>query len=192
MVTLGDVFTVIAIVCALFLTSWASILANGLLFAKATERAERCLLTPTPTVLRGILILATLGLLSVVLLNRNIPLAKGFGWLMFLSLLWIASVGAAGVAVRLSRRVRTLDPSLSELSAFVRAGALLMGGTLLPILGWFAFAPALLAVSLGAGWVALFRRAPEPAVLISDSPGPTAAGSADSDSTNVPPVVGAA
>ena len=50
-----------------------------------------------------------------------------------------------------------LDPSLTAFRATSRGAALTLVCCLLPIVGWWVFMPAALAISLGAGALALME-----------------------------------
>ncbi len=153
--TIGDVFSVVAGILGTFLTWWAAVVAAGLLFPNPTERARRALEEPKRTTGFGFVLALTLGLLSVGMSASPLPVIKGLGMILLFWLLALAILGTAGVAALVGRRIQDLDPSLAAYPASVRGAAFVVGGTLLPFLGWFAFAPFLLAASLGAGWKAV-------------------------------------
>jgi hypothetical protein len=153
--TIGDVFSVVAGILGTFLTLWAAVVAAGLLFPGPAERARVSLEEPKRAVGRGLLLTLTLGLLSVAMSASPLPLLKGLGLILLFWLLAVGILGTAGVALAVGRRIQDLDPEMAAYPATVRGAAFVVGGTLLPLLGWFAFGPVLFLASLGAGWQAL-------------------------------------
>lgn len=153
--TIGDVFSVVAGILGTFLTLWAAVVAAGLLFPGPAERARVSLAEPKRAVGRGLLLTLTLGLLSVAMSASPLPLLKGLGLILLFWLLAVGILGTAGVALAVGRRIQDLDPQMAAYPATVRGAAFVVGGTLLPLLGWFAFGPVLFLASLGAGWQAL-------------------------------------
>ena len=156
MVTIGDVFSIVAAIFGLFITAWAASVAIMLLLPQATERARAVAEeTPGRTILSGIALLLTVGLVGVVMLGNPLPLMKLLGWTLTLGLLGIAAIGTAGIGQAAGSRIRVLAPEMPAYPAMVRGAAYVIGVTLLPLLGWFLFAPILLLASLGAGWKAV-------------------------------------
>src|SRR5690606_33713180 len=138
-----------------FLTWWAAVVAAGLLFPGPTERALKSLEDPKRTVLRGLVVAATIGVLSFAMAANPIPLVKGLGMIVFFWLIGVGILGTAGISAAVGRRIQDLDPGMAAYPAMVRGAAFVVGGTLLPIFGWFAFGPVLFLGALGAGWKAL-------------------------------------
>ena len=153
--TIGDVMSVVLGIFGSFLTLWAAVVAAGLLFPGPAERARKALEEPKRTVGRGIVVAATLGTLAIGMSANPMPLIKGLGLILFFWLLAVAVLGTAGVSSAVGRRIQDLDPGMAAYPATVRGAAFVVGGTLLPILGWFAFGPVLFLGALGAGWKAL-------------------------------------
>jgi hypothetical protein len=58
-----------------------------------------------------------------------------------------------------------MAPELGEYPAFTRGCAFLVAGSMLPVLGWFAFAPIILIVSFGSGCRSLLRRSGVPPII---------------------------
>lgn len=156
MVYVGDVLSVVATIFGLFITAWAASVAIMLLLPNATARARSAAEeTPGRSIFSGILLLSTLGFLGLAMLAAANPLVKLAGWILTLTLLGIAAVGTAGISQAAGGRIRQFEPEMSAYPAMVRGAAYVVGATMLPILGWFLFAPLLLAASLGAGWKAM-------------------------------------
>jgi hypothetical protein len=152
---IGDVMSVVWGILGVFLTLWAGVVAAALLFPGSAEKARRALEDPKRTLFTGFGVLATLGLLSVALSANPAGPIKGLGLLLMGWLLALSVLGTSGVSLVVSRRIQDLQPGLAAYPALVRGAAFLVGGVLMPILGWFAFGPVLFIASLGAGWRAV-------------------------------------
>jgi hypothetical protein len=161
MVTIGDVFSVVSAIIAICVSAWAMMLAVTLLFTARAESARQELEgRPWKSFLIGLLTLSTLGVFSLGMIGAPMPAIKLAGLILSLGLLSIAAVGAGGLALMVGRRMQPLDPSLSAYRAVGRGAAILVAATLVPFVGWWVFGPIVLAASLGAGFSAVFNRAP--------------------------------
>ena len=102
--------------------------------------------------------------LATVLLQQPLPLGKLIGWGVYLVLLGTMAVGASGLALLAADGIQQRDRRRSSYRALERGAMLLVVGALLPIFGWFGFAPILFMIAGGAGFRALFMRkgAPQP------------------------------
>lgn len=161
MVTIGDVFSVVAAIFAICISAWALLLTMTLLFTQRSEAACRAIENrPWKAFLIGLAILAFFGTLSLGLLSNPAPGVKLAGMMLMLGLLSIASVGAGGLSLLAGRRMQPMDPSLSAYKAVGRGAAIVVVASLLPFVGWWVFTPIVLAVSLGSGVAALLARAP--------------------------------
>jgi hypothetical protein len=149
----------VAAILGIYLSAWATVVAMTLVFSNATERARLATEQPKRMMLRGVVILLTVGLAGAVMLANPAPPVKLAGWLAVLFLLGVAAIGTSGISREAGRRIQAMDPGMAAYPAFVRGSAYVVGATILPILGWFALAPLLLIASLGAGWKAVMSSA---------------------------------
>ncbi|AIE84904.1 hypothetical protein [Fimbriimonas ginsengisoli] len=155
--TIGDVFSIVAAIFGIFLTSWATVVGVALLTPAAAERARRAIEEPKRALWRGFSILLPGIILSIGLLGSPLPLAKGLGWLVTLAWLALGAIGASGLAQAAGRRIQDLDPTMSAYPAICRGAAYVVGASILPVLGWFGFGPLLFMAAIGAGWKAVVR-----------------------------------
>lgn len=163
MVTLGDVFTVLALIFGIGGTAWAMTVALALLFPSVVLRAQSNVETkPWACLGRGLLLILIPGVVSIVLLNLPNPLAKLLGWAGLMGLFAVAALGCAGIASRAAGSLRQHSEGVTEFGAFAKGAGILVAGSLLPGLGWFVFGPLLIIAGLGAGWTAVRRRGPAP------------------------------
>ena len=164
-ITIGDALAAVGALFGVCGSLWALVIGVSLLFPARAEAARVAIERPWASFFRGLLAVATLGLLARVLSSSPAPLLKLLGTAIYIVLLAISAVGGAGLSLAASRRIREMDPDASEFSALVRGAGVLVLSGLLPVLGWFGIAPVALLVSLGAGLKAVFARRSPPVVV---------------------------
>lgn len=157
-ITIGDALAVVGGLFGICASIWALVVGCALLFGGASERAERRLERPWRCLGVGFLVAATLGVVSFALVAAPAGPPKLVGTAMYVTLLFVAAVGGAGVAGAAARRIREMDPEISPFSALVRGAGVLVLSGILPFLGWFGIAPIALLISLGAGTLAVLKR----------------------------------
>ena len=153
MVTIGDVLGIVAFLVGLGGTGWAMTVAMGLLFPEGAARASAA---TDGAFVRGLAPLAA-GVLGLVLLGGT-PVMKALGWILLLLVLSLASLGLAGLSGVVGRRIAAAQPGMGEYAATLRGAGFLVAACLLPVLGWFLFAPVAFVVALGTGVSGLARR----------------------------------
>lgn len=159
MTTIGDSFSIVAILMGIGFTTWALILAASLLFnGRAHAAKERYESHPWAGFGIGLVMTLTVGLLSLVLAQVPVPLFKIMGTSGLMLLLAISSLGSAGLCQLIAVRIRNLEPTLSPYAALTRAAMLIVVAGFFPILGWFFIGPILFVTSLGIGVQALVAR----------------------------------
>lgn len=159
MVTIGDVFSVVALLLAVCFSAWALMLATTLLFSQKTQFAQRAIVTrPWRAFFGGFALLLVVGTIAFALAANPNPGVKLFGITILLMLLSVAAIGAGGLSSLVGERMQPMDPSLSAYKAVGRGAAIVVVATLLPFVGWWVFTPIVLSVSLGAGVAALIAR----------------------------------
>ncbi len=158
MVVMGDVFAVVATLAGVCLSAWALLLVAGLMFPAKTRAARRVVeASPWSCVLIG-LGLAAFVVFAVALAANPNPGVKLAGTTMYLAVLCLGVVGGSGLSQLVGERIQPMDPTLAPYRALARGAGLIVVGGLLPLVGWFVFAPVTLIVSMGAGLRALFTR----------------------------------
>lgn len=159
MVVIGDVFLVIAYIFGVCLSTWALVMGMSFLFPSKVSAAELAAdKRPWKTLGLGFVVFAAGLLVSLAFLSQPVPGAKLLGTVLLLALLCVALLGFTGIAGLVGQRIRPLDPDLSRYKAMSRSTGLLVVAGLLPFIGWFVFAPLLLAYGTGLGLQALFAR----------------------------------
>lgn len=169
--TLAQVQISVAIVTALIAT-WAGLLVSvALLLPQQTGRAEyeletnpkRCLLRGT-----GLLLLFFGGLF---LTGAPQPAVKLLGFLLMSGLLAVMTVGAAGVAALMGRRISEMTGARTSFGALVRGSIAYSLAIGFPWIGWMIFAPVSMLFAVGAGFRAVWPLRPR--VLPTTAPIPT-------------------
>jgi hypothetical protein len=156
MVTIGDVFSVVAFLIGLGITAWALMVSCGLLFPNRVERARDAAQSrPWGNIGLGLLVLLP-GLIGVLMLQVPAPIIKLVGWTLILAVLGIGALGSAGLGHLAGRSLSRMAPQMGDYPAFARGCAFLVTASLMPILGWFAFGPLALLSGLGAGARSVF------------------------------------
>src|SRR5512139_2175245 len=109
----------------------------------------------------GLLAAVAIALPAIILINLPLGLLKFMGWsLMGLGL---SMFGAAGLAGLMASRMKLASPGEpAEFGAFVRAAVMIELAAIFPLLGWLAFFPISLLISLGAALLTWLRGAPAP------------------------------
>jgi hypothetical protein len=160
MVTIGDVFSIVATLAGLALTLWSFIIMCALLFPAKVEAARSAVsLRPGSTFALGMAAL-TYGVFCLVFTNIPNPGAKLIGLVGLASYFGLVAVGAAGIAKLGSERIMSLSTeTTSHFRAFAQSSAYIVIAGMLPVLGWFLFAPLFMVVAGGAGLKAVMQRA---------------------------------
>ena len=163
--SLGDVFSVVAALLGIGVTSWAFMVSCMLLFPARVERAAAVIERNAKSQFFLGLCLLVPAIVGVVLSGLPNPVLKLLGLALIVSVLAVGAVGAAGIGFIAGKRLQPMSPSMDAYPAFIRGSAFIVTASMLPVLGWFLFGPAALIVSLGAGARALTVRIARPPVV---------------------------
>ena len=136
------------------LTAW------WLLFPAVISRAQtRVDKTPMQTFWMGLAIVIAVTIPIVILLALPFGPAKFIGWLLLAASLALSSIGSAGIAAHLGKRL-TDQSNLTPLNGFIRGSVILELAAFFPVLGWFFIWPLLLIIAFGATGFALLNWKP--------------------------------
>jgi hypothetical protein len=165
MVTLGDVWAITALIVGVAASVWALLLCLTLLFQTKTRISCDLIESgPLRYVLVGLLWTALFGTVGIALLSSPLPAVKLAGWIVTLALFGVSFLGSAGLVLLAAERLRTVDPGLSAYGALSRGAMFVVLPCILPIVGWFLFAPILFCIGVGAGLKALRYREASPVI----------------------------
>jgi hypothetical protein len=152
MTTLGDVWAITAAIVGIAACAWALLLCMSLFFVRRTEAAkERIEEAPYKLIALGLIAVVLIGGAGIVLLSVAFPVAKLIGWMLLLWLMAVSFTGSAGLVRIAGERISQLDSRLSPYGAMSRGAMFLVLPSILPILGWFLFAPVIFCLGVGAG-----------------------------------------
>ncbi len=148
------------------LTAW------WLLFPATVERAQtRLEQTPWQCFWFGGIITAAVVIPTVILLVLPFGPAKFLGWTLMMVTLAVSSLGSAGIAAKMGKRLVETSHA-SPAAAFVRGAIALELAVFFPLLGWLLVFPLTIVTALGATGFAVLRWAPKtaPAKVAESSP----------------------
>jgi hypothetical protein len=153
---MADVSAIFGILLSLGIVFPGLLTAWWLLFPATVERARlRLDRTPWQCLWLGGVGAAGLVIPVAILLALPVGPAKLVGWGLIGLVLAVASLGAAGLASKMARRLHA--DGGTQLGSFVRAAIALELAAAFPLLGWFIVIPLTVVMSLGAALFALLR-----------------------------------
>lgn len=137
------------------LTAW------WLLFPTIVERAQTRLdQTPWQCFWFGGILTAAAVIPVVVLLILPFGPAKFLGWTLIVLTLAISSLGSAGIAAKMGKRLTEISGT-GPAAAFVRGAIALELAVFFPLIGWLLVFPLTIVTALGATGFALLRWVPK-------------------------------
>jgi hypothetical protein len=149
---MGMVMGVTAVILGLAAALIGLLLWTALMFPRHTAGARAALEThPARCFIMGVALALLLGIPVVALVQGKHGMAKLAGWSLALPLWSMLAVGWTGMAQMLGERLRSLAPGLTPLAALVGGVMTLEAAALLPVVGWFLFAPLVGVTLIGAG-----------------------------------------
>jgi hypothetical protein len=162
--SVADVYAVFGTMLALGIAFPGLLTGSWLLFPEAVGRAgTRITTTPFRSFFFGVAGVLLTAILVAILNAMPFGLAKLLAVLLAFSAFGVATLGAAGLAVRLGDRLRDhASPSMSRAGAVVRGAVVLEMAAVFPLVGWFLVIPGVLLMGFGAGIFALLRWMPRP------------------------------
>ena len=126
------------------------------LIGRAQSRIEK---TPMQSFWMGLVVVIAVTIPIIILLALPFGPAKFIGWILLAASLAISSVGSAGIAAHLGKRL-TSQSNLSPLNGFIRASVILELAAFFPIIGWLFIWPIMLIMAFGATGFALLNWMP--------------------------------
>lgn len=167
--TLAQVQIAVAIVTTLIAT-WAGLLVTvALVLPAQTGRAEYELDTnPKRSLFRGIGVMLLFAFSFALFVSPH-PLTKFIGFVLMSSLLAVMTIGAAGLATLMGRRISEMTGARTSFGSLVRGSIAYSLAIGFPWIGWMVFAPLAALFAFGAGFRAVWPRrqsvAPIPPVV---------------------------
>ena len=164
MVSMTDVYIVTLSVIGVLISFPGLAVALNMLLPRVTERATiRLAQTPFKSFMVGLPV-AVMILFWIVLVTQVPFLAvlQPTAFIAGLLGLGIGTLGAAAMARLIGERIADLVPSGSELGNMVRGAVVYELAVLVPIVGWFLFAPLVGISVIGAAFFGLLGWVPRP------------------------------
>lgn len=153
----------------------AMLTALWLLFPALITRSQtRVDKTPMQTFWMGLVIVIAVTIPIVILLALPFGPAKFLGWILLAASLALSSIGSAGIAAHLGKRL-TSQSNISALSGFVRGSIILELAAFFPLIGWFFVWIPMLITAFGATGFALLNWTPHEKTVRVSEPVPTRA-----------------
>lgn len=163
MLLLGDVLGFLTALVGICFSTWAVTVGFTALFPRRSDIAHTHLvLHPVKSILSGLVVWLVLGSVALGIMNLPNPLLKLAGMLLLMALIGFTAVGASGLAKLLAERFQQLEPEMSDFASLSRGALVLVVAGILPLVGWFAVIPLVLAAGLGAGMKAVFSKIENP------------------------------
>lgn len=160
---MADVYIVVFSLIGILLSLPALLVALNMLLPKVTARAYlRLQQTPGKSFLLGVPVVSAF--LLWIAITANVPLGpvKAMAFLAAFVGMGVGTIGAAGLARLLADRLDGLSPSHSRLTHLIRGAIIFELACLVPIVGWFLFAPIAGIMLMGAATFALLGWLPRP------------------------------
>jgi hypothetical protein len=148
------ILLIIGIAFPAMLTAWWLLFPS--LITRAQSRVEK---TPMQSFWMGLVVIIAVTIPIIILLALPFGPAKFIGWILLAASLAISSVGSAGIAAHLGKRL-TSQSSFSPLNGFIRASVILELAAFFPIIGWLFIWPLMLIMAFGATGFALLNWMP--------------------------------
>lgn len=126
------------------------------LISRAQTRVEK---TAWATFWMGLITLIAFLIPIIILFALPFGPAKSFGWILLGGSLAISSIGSAGIASHLSKRLSS-NSNFSPLSSFIRGAVILELAAFFPVIGWLFVWIPMLIIACGATAFALLNWMP--------------------------------
>src|SRR6185369_2266382 len=135
-------------------TAWWLLFSS--LISLAQARVEK---TPWQTFWLGLILVIALTIPIIILLALPFGPAKFIGWLLLGVSLAVSSIGAAGVAAHLGKRL-SKHTNVTPLNGFIRGAVILELAAFFPVIGWLFVWIPIIFISFGATGFALLKWTP--------------------------------
>ena len=149
--SLAQVQATVALFVALMISLTGLLTSVAILLPAHSQRAEEALeQSPKRCLFVGLLSLLTFGF-GIVLLNIPNPLMKLIGFALVTAISGIVTVGGAGMAGLMGKRISEMSGAKTTFGALVRGSVAYSVAVFFPYIGWFVLAPISIVCALGAG-----------------------------------------
>ena len=153
--SLAQVQAAVAIFVALMVSLTGLFTSTAILLPVHTQKAEAALNQSPKRCLLGGLGLLLVGALAIAFLSAPVPLLKLVGIALLLFLGALVTMGGAGMAQLMGKRISEMSGAQTTFGALVRGSVAYSVGVFFPLIGWYILAPLSILCALGAGVAAL-------------------------------------
>jgi hypothetical protein len=158
---MADVYTVTFILIGMLICLPALLVALNLLLPAVTKRIEtRLSEKPGRSFVIGVPVTAVLILWVLITAEAGAGVIRGTAFITAAFGMALGTLGAAGMARVIGKRITPLAQPNSTMTNLVRGAVVYELACLFPIVGWFVFAPLIGVTVMGAAVTSLFRRKP--------------------------------
>ena len=154
--SLAWVQAVVATFVAMMVSLTGLLTATAILLPVHTRKAEAALERSPKRCLGGGICLMLFFALGMGLLSNPFPLLKLMGFLVISGLGSLLTLGGAGMAQLMGKRISEMSGAKTTFGALVRGSIAYSVGVFFPYIGWFVLAPLSILCALGAGVAALW------------------------------------
>jgi len=159
--TIGDSISIVATLGGVAVTLWSFKIACSLLFPSRVEAARVAVSTRTSACIGTGFLSLLFGVFTFVVLSLANPGAKLLGTVMLAGYFALVAIGSCGIAKLAAQRLNDLKGGQSNpFDSYAKASLYLVMASMLPVLGWFLFAPLMILFGGGAGLIAIMKSAP--------------------------------
>ena len=159
----GDMLVIVTVVIGIAVSVWALMIGMALLFSKRAQMARDSFEeAPWRSFVIGLVVGGLVLLAGFIFVASPNVVAKLVGWGIISFFAAVAAIGAGGLGILVSDRIERMEPGVSRFAALTKGAAFVVGAGMLPVFGWFAYAPVVAIISFGAGIQAIWRRRVRP------------------------------
>ena len=163
----GDMLVIVTVVIGIAVSVWALMIGMALLFSRKAQMARDSFEeAPWRSFFMGLTVGGITLIIGIVLAGSGNPIGILTGWGIISLFAAFAAIGAGGLAMLVSDRIDGMEPGMSRFAALLKGAAFIVGAGMLPVFGWFAYAPVVALISFGAGVQAVWRRRARQAVSV--------------------------
>jgi len=154
--TLAQVQAVVAALFAVIATLTGLLTAVTLLLPNQADRAAKALdETPMRCFWKGVPVTAVIAL-GFFGLSAPSPPIKFLGFTLLMIIFALVTLGCAGMALLMGRRIGEMSGARSSLGCLVRGSLAYSIGIMFPVVGWWLLTPLSVLCAGGAGLTALW------------------------------------
>lgn len=164
---MADVYTVLFIMIGILLSVPAILIACNVLMPNVTERVHMRLdKTPGKCFALGLPVTIVFGLFAFGNFESSIGLFQTLAFITLFLLMAIGTIGGAGMARLLGARIMPQAKPNSNIAFLLRGAIVYEFACLVPIVGWFVFAPIIGITAIGATVFSLLKWTPKTQPLV--------------------------